>query len=326
MEQLFYPIGLFVLINIAIVILGFLIIKNKQVAMSWLLLVLSIAAIHYIFLNIHPAIRMLALIATTFTGMKVVAVTVSYKTKVLTLTFLQWIVFATAWAGMRAEPFETLGTKPLPGAWHMIWFGLSRIVLGILFILLARYVARLPLYDGILYGLQTVSLTMLLLVGLSLVLHFGLLSISAGVWRLNGVNTYYLFKKPATALSLTEFWSKRWNIAFSEMTSIAIFRPLKPRLGVPMALVAAFIFSGLLHELALSLPVYSGYGLPTLYFVIHAFVVLFEKFLVTRQIAFLKNKVLARLWVFFWLVIPIPLLFHMSFLKHIVYPILWIKI
>ena len=106
---------------------------------------------------------------------------------------------------------------------------------------------------------------------------FWLVSISAGMWRLSGVNTYLLFKQPAKALSLTEFWSKRWNIAFSEMTSVAIFRPLKNKVGSAAALMTAFIFSGLLHEIALSVPVNSGYGLPTLYFIIQGSIVLLEK-------------------------------------------------
>src|SRR5690606_37647104 len=96
----------------------------------------------------------------------------------------------------------------------------------------------------------------------------GLLSISAGMWRLSGVNTDHLFKTPVKAKSLTEFWSKRWNLAFSEMTSVAVFRPLKGKVGNTAALMTAFVFSGLLHELAISVPVNSGYGLPLLYFVI----------------------------------------------------------
>ncbi len=325
MQPLALPVSSFVAINIAIVVLGYLIVKSKQVLFSWLLLVSTIAAIHFIFLDAHPALRMLALIATTFTGMKVISVTESYKSKLLTLTFIQWAVFAIGWAGMRAEPFEKLGSTPLPGGWGMIRFGISRVVLGALFIWLARCIARLPIQDGVGFEIQTLSLTAFLLIGLSLILHFGLLSISAGTWRLKSVNTYYLFKKPATSLSLTEFWSKRWNIAFSEMTSIAIFRPIKTKIGAAIALMAAFIFSGILHEIALSLPVYSGYGLPTLYFVIQGLIVLFEKFLITKRVTFLQNKPIARIWVFFWLVVPIPLLLHMSFLTKVIYPILWIK-
>jgi alginate O-acetyltransferase complex protein AlgI len=259
---------------------------------------------------------MLALIATTFTAMKVIAVAESYKGKILTLKFTQWAAFS-GWAGMRAQPFETLGAKPLPGAWPMIWFGASRVAAGTVLILLAHGLVLLHLNAGFTYAVVSV----VLLVGFSLLLHFGMLGISAGAWRLQGVNTYLLFKSPAKSMSLTEFWSKRWNVAFSEMTSIAIFRPLRNRVGGAVALMVAFIFSGLLHEIALSVPVNAGYGLPTLYFIIQACVVLLERLLSRSKVKFLQHRVYARVWTLFWVIAPAPLLFHTEFVKHIVWPL-----
>lgn len=315
--HLFYFAG----INLLIVILGYLFIKKKLIILSWLMLASTVLAVHLIFLHEHAILRMLAIIATTFTAMKVIAVTESYLNKPLTITFKQWFIFATAWAGMRAEPFEQLGGKPIPQAWPMIWFGLSRVIAGGLLILLAHGLVALHLNPDLTY----VLVSAVLLVGFSLILHFGLLSISAGMWRLSGVNTYYLFRKPALATNLTEFWSKRWNLAFSEMTAVAIFRPLKNKTGIVTALLISFIFSGLLHELALSVPVNTGYGLPMLYFIIQALVVLAEKGLLNRQNSFLRHKVLAHVWVFFWLVIPMPLLFHTHFMREIVWPLAGLK-
>jgi hypothetical protein len=312
----------FSLINLAIVLFGWLIIKKKMVVQSWMLFVVSILVIHFIFLHQFPILRMLALIATTFTAMKVIAVSQSYKNKLLTINFKQWATFALGWAGMRAQPFETLGAKPLPNAWPMIRFGISRVIAGILLILLARFVVTLHLPQNLNY----ILISGMLLIGFSLVLHFGLLSISAGMWRLSGVNTYYLFRQPATATSLTEFWSKRWNIAFSEMTSITIFRPLSGTTGRAIALMLSFAFSGLLHELALSVPVNSGYGMPMMYFIIQGTLVLIEKILIDHNILFFKNKTIARLWVFFWLVIPMPLLFHAQFIKQILWPLAGLSI
>ena len=260
---------------------------------------------------------MLSLIATTFTAMKVIAAAESYKGKSLRLTLVQWTAFTIGWAGMRAQPFETLSSKPMPDAWPKIKFGISRIAAGFLLIFLAHRLATLPIDRDILY----ILITGILLIAFSLILHFGLLSISAGMWRLSGVGTYYLFKAPAKAKSLNEFWSKRWNLAFSEMTSVAIFRPLKNRTGGVVALMIAFVFSGLLHELALSVPVNNGYGLPLLYFIIQGIIVLLEKVLLNRKVRFLQNKILSRVWVFFWLVVPMPLLFHNEFIKQVVWPI-----
>ncbi|RWY57048.1 MBOAT family protein [Mucilaginibacter gilvus] len=314
--QLLIHFVYFAFINLGIVLIGYVFLKKQMLFAGWAMLVISIAVVYFIFLNDHPILKMLTIIATTFSGMKVIAVTEGYKSRRLTLSFKQWLTYAIGWVGMRAQPFETLGQKALPNAWPMVKFGVSRIIAGAILILLAHWLVALRL-DG---SLTYVLVTPILLIGLSLILHFGLLSISAGMWRFSGVNTYYLFRQPAKALSLTELWSKRWNIAFSEMTSVAIFRPLKNKTGAAVALIVSFIFSGLLHELALSLPVNSGYGLPTLYFVIQGILVLIEKLLQSRGIMFLQNQVVARIWVFFWLIVPMPLLFHWQFIRQIVWP------
>jgi alginate O-acetyltransferase complex protein AlgI len=199
----------FALLNLGVILLGYVIIKNQKNWQSWALMVLCLLVIYLLFLHDHPVVKMLALIATTFTCMKIIAVTGNYKGKTLTLTFKQWAVFAGGWAGMRAQPFETLGAPPLPGAWPLIRFGITRVFAGAILVFLAHKTVTLPLNHGLVYFLTSAEL----LIGLSLILHFGLLSISAGTWRLSGVNTYLLFKQPAKAMSLTNFWSKRWNVA-----------------------------------------------------------------------------------------------------------------
>jgi len=311
--HLFY----FALINLAVMLEGYFIIKEQMIFQSWLMLAVGIIGIHLIFEFEHPVLRMLALIATTFTAMKVVAVAESYKGKKLTLKFTQWTVFAGGWAGMRAQPFETLGAKPLAGAWRMIGFGISRVAAGAVLILLAHGIVSIQINTGLTY----ILVSAILLVGFSLILHFGMLGISAGTWRLKGVNTYLLFKSPAKSTSLTEFWSKRWNVAFSEMTSITIFRPLRNRIGGAAALMVAFIFSGILHEIALSVPVNAGYGLPTLYFIIQGSLVLVERALMKNKVSFLQDKVYARIWTLFWVIAPMPLLFHEQFIKQVLWPL-----
>ncbi|SEP30443.1 membrane bound O-acyl transferase family-domain-containing protein [Mucilaginibacter sp. OK283] len=316
------PLLYFGITNAVVVLLGYVFIKYKMVWQSWVLLIVSILIVDLIFLHANPILRMLAIISTTFTAMKVIAVAQNYKSKKLTLRFNQWLVFAGGWAGMRAEPFENLGHAPLTNAWAMIWFGLGRVIAGGVFILLGRQIVLLPLGPKPAYLLTTAFL----LVGLSLILHFGLLSISAGTWRLKGVNTYYLFKQPARAMSITEFWGKRWNMAFSEMTSITIFRPLRNKIGPAAALMVAFGFSGLLHELALSVPVNSGYGLPMIYFIIQGAMVLLEKVLTNGGAAFLKHPFTARLWTLFWVIAPMPLLFHPQFIRQIVWPMVGLHV
>jgi len=307
-------------VNLAVVFIGFFFQKKKAVLLSWITFVLSLAIVYLIFFDANPVVRMLTLISTTFNCMKVIAATEEYKKRPSNLNLKQWMLFACCWAGMRAQPFENISNEPLPYAWKMIWFGISRFIVGVTLVCSAHYVLLLPLSIFITY----VSISAILLIGLSLILHFGMLNISAGVLRLKGIAAYPLFRQPAKALSLTEFWSKRWNLAFSEMTSLTIFRPFKSKTGSAVALMASFIFSGFLHELALSIPVKGGYGLPTLYFVLQGLLVLVEKALSNNGILFLKNKLIARVWVFFWLVVPAPLLFHAKFIDQVVWPLTYL--
>jgi hypothetical protein len=124
--------------------------------------------------------------------------------------------------------------------------------------------------------------TILLLLGLSLVLHFGLFNLLAGLWRRLGADCHALFRAPLKSASLSEFWGRRWNLAFSEMTALAVFRPLRGIVGRQPATMAAFLFSGFLHELAISLPARAGYGLPLLYFALHAGAMQMETALAAR--------------------------------------------
>jgi len=311
------PLLYFVLINTAIVIFGYVIVKKAHSILAWMLMIVSVATIWFVSGDMHPVVKMITIITTAFTSMKVIATIESYRGRHTLVSFSQWLVFVVGWAGMRAQPFETFGAAAVPGAWDMIKFGISRLLAGAMLIGLAHLIVS----ESFNPTLEYIAVSALLLVSFSLVLHFGLLSISAGIWRLLGVHAYYLFNRPATSVSLTEFWGKRWNVAFIEMTTIALLRPLRCTLGNAGALLIAFLFSGLLHELALSVPVNKGFGMPLLYFFIQGLMVLLEKRLAFSGSRFLQNKVIARIWVFFWIVVPIPLLFHNAFLQGVIWPL-----
>jgi alginate O-acetyltransferase complex protein AlgI len=77
-----------------------------------------------------------------------------------------------------------------------------------------------------------------------------------------------------------------------------------------------FLFSGLVHEVAISLPVQAGYGLPTLYFAIHGIAVMLEPRL------FREGSVAARLWTVLLVVVPLPMVFHEPLLAGVVWPII----
>jgi alginate O-acetyltransferase complex protein AlgI len=120
--------------------------------------------------------------------------------------------------------------------------------------------------------------------------------------------------------SLREFWSSRWNAAFVEMNQVIIMPALRPRLGRSAA-SAAFVISGLMHEVAISLPVGQGFGIPTLYFTLHGAATVSEQRIgVHRWPAWL-----ARLWTWALVLVPLPLLFHSAFRDALVLPLFGVK-
>lgn len=153
----------------------------------------------------------------------------------------------------------------------------------------------------------------IVMIALSLIVHFGVFDLMAAFWRTRGVAADALFRAPLASRSLREFWSRRWNIGYSEMIALVVDRPLRARFGAHTALAASFLASGLLHELAITVPVGAAYGLPTLDFALHGIGVAIER---TMRVS------PGRAWVFAWVVLPLPLCFPPAFLRAVVLPLL----
>jgi len=248
----------------------------------------------------NAIVLMLVIITALFVLMKAVVVAMSGP-----LPLRQYVAF-NLWFGMRPAIFATLGAAARPGAGELAARGARRFAAGALLFVAARAAAAsLPLAAA-----RAVA-TPLALVALSLMLHFGLLDLAAAFWRSRGVAAEPLFREPLRSASLSEFWSRRWNVGFAEMLAIAVNRPLRRPLGPTGALLASFLASGLLHELAISVPARGGYGLPTLYFAIHGLFVLAEK---RRWIRPSRALTLAAL------IVPLPLCFHLPFLRAVIWP------
>ncbi|MGY3214206.1 MBOAT family protein [Mucilaginibacter sp. HD30] len=302
------------LVYFFLLLIGYPVAKRNLAWVGWLCLVLCVSAMWLVFRLEHPVIKMLAIIITTFTAMKMVVVAESYRNKPFKLSFFQWLAFTAGWAGMQPKAFETVFSKNLPGGGLLINQGVIRILIGLLLITLAHLTTDLA-------GNTQIITNGLLLVGLSLILHFGILTVSAGLWRFFGADTYLLFRQPAKSNSLAEFWGRRWNLAFIEMLSIAVLRPFKTKIGNTTAVLVSFLLSGLLHEIAITLPVNAGFGGPTIYFIIQGIAVVAEKKMEEQNIALSKNKLLAKLWLLFWLIVPIRFLFPDAFIEQIVRPL-----
>jgi alginate O-acetyltransferase complex protein AlgI len=282
-------------------------------AAGWALALLSVTVAERLCADQPAGFRMLALIATLLYAMKALVTVDGMDPDRPPLSTTGWLGFAALWPGMRPLPFAERSEGPLPGAGTLVRRGLVRLALGLTLLAAAR-----------LAWLQTASrmlATALALPALSFVLHFGIFNLVAGAWRRAGVDVHALFRAPFLSRSLAEFWGRRWNLAFSEMTAIAVYRPLSSAAGKPAALVVAFLFSGLLHELAISLPVRAGFGLPLLYFAIHGALMLAERALERAGRPVHRRAWLGRAWTAFWLVAPLPILFHRPFLRGVVWPI-----
>lgn len=112
---------------------------------------------------------------------------------------------------------------------------------------------------------------------MSLGFHFGALRVLKGVLRKAGYPVRTLFPNLLKAKGVADFWSRRWNVGYSQMMQRLVGRPVEQVLGRNAGLFSVFLISGLFHEVAITLPVNAGYGLPTAFFASHGFLVLLEK-------------------------------------------------
>ncbi len=266
--------------------------------------------------------RMLLIIVALLWSMKAVVYTESLQYGNQSLTFGQWLCFCVGWFGMRSELFNRLPSNQLADWRQYCGRGLIRLALGAVFIGVAWALTHSGTEPNVaITPWKLWFSTACLLTGLSLFFHFGIFNLVAGMWRFFGVKCLALFRAPLLSESLSDFWGYRWNRAFSEMTAIAVFRPLRQhgkRAGQSsvVATAGAFLFSGLLHELAISVPVQAGFGLPMLYFAIQAIGMTIEK-----RATFLTSKLIGRAWSAAWVLIPVPILFHKPFLAGCVWPL-----
>ncbi len=219
--------------------------------------------------------------------------------------------FAFLWPGMR--PWTFAGPRaPARDGVRWIVRGMVLALLGVGLLLTARALRHEGAHDA--------WVALVAMAGVGLVIAFGACQALAGFWRVVGRPVAPLFDEPWRARSIEEFWSRRWNRAFSEMLQIAVERPLRRRLSRRAAWSACFVLSGALHELALSVPARAGYGLPSLYFVVQALLVGAE-----RRIAWpggAGGVRLQRAWTLVGVLVPLPLVFHLPAMRALVLPLL----
>jgi hypothetical protein len=69
-------------------------------------------------------------------------------------------------------------------------------------------------------------------------------------------------------------------------------------------------------------PVDRGYGLPLSYFALHGLLRLTEQRLERAGHPISRHAWVGRAWTIFWLVLPLPILFHRPFLAGVIWPLL----
>ena len=159
------------------------------------------------------------------------------------------------------------------------------------------------------------------MIGVILLLHFGVFDLLAAAWRAAGIEVKSVMRAPLRATSLGDFWGRRWNTAFNTLAHHLAFRPLARRWGRAAAMMATFAISGVIHELVISVPARGGYGLPTVYFLFQGLAVLVERSNAGRRIGLGRGL---QGWLFtavctagpaFWL-------FHPPFVRNVLLPML----
>lgn len=220
--------------------------------------------------------------------------------------------YLLAWPGLDAPAFlnpAAKGVAPASGEWI---FALAKLAFGV----------ALVFGGGRLVSMQHPYLVGWVgMVGLVFVLHFGIFHVLSCAWRTAGVDARPLMNWPVRSVSVSEFWGRRWNTAFRDLTHRFLFRPLAARIGARRAILAGFLFSGLVHDAVISVPAGGGYGGPTLFFAVQGAAMLVERSAVGRRIGLGAHW---TGWVFTMLVLTIPAycLFHPPFVERIVVPFL----
>ncbi len=221
---------------------------------------------------------------------------------------LAWIV---AWPGLNAGQFfeQRQGPPPTLGEWSAAAF---KMVLGAV------------LFFGVAPRLESYTVPVrawIAMTGLVLLLHFGGLHLSALLWRRAGRNVQPIMNAPIRSTSLSEFWSERWNLAFRDFAKSFVMNPLARRTNARIAVWGCFLFSGLIHELAISVPAGGGYGLPTAYFLLQALGGSLQRTPVARRLG-LNHGVRGWIFTFLFLVPGAYWLFHPPFVHNVILPLI----
>jgi Membrane bound O-acyl transferase family len=140
------------------------------------------------------------------------------------------------------------------------------------------------------------------------------------IFRTMGFAVEKLWDCPIAARSLGDFWGRRWNRIVSGFLREVVFFPLARRAGPRVALFVVFLYSGLYHEI-FSVMAGSGYGGPTLYFLVQYLGLAIENTRPARRV-FRGHPWLGRAWTLAVVALPVGLFLHPGIVDGLLVPIL----
>lgn len=226
------------------------------------------------------------------------------------ISWLDGANYIILWPGLNASSFlasQTSVSSPTKGEWAK---GAISIAIG-----------ALCFFGAAPFATESVVRAWLGMIGVVMILHFGVFQCLSCAWRAIGVCAPSLMNRPLASTSLSEFWGRRWNTAFRDFANQFFFKPFSRKLTPHAAMLIAFLFSGVVHDVVISLPARGGYGMPTLFFIIQAAGMALERSRAGRAIGLMRG------WRGWWftalvLILPAPLLFHGPFLERIILPMM----
>ncbi len=245
----------------------------------------------YILKEAAPLVRLIASSVGMIAVIKIAALIWQISDGIKIHSRLGLLLFIFAWPGVSVSGFtERKDVMPSTGsrffeAWITFLTGLGILIVSTL-------VGR-----GNSLALNYVSLFSILLI-----IHLGIIEVTAESIRLLGFSPRSLFDRPYLSESLRDFWSFRWNRAFVDMNKIFIMGPLRDKIPLALLTFSIFAVSGILHELGISYSDGVSWGYPLLYFVVQGLGIEVE-----------RHQKLPRFLVFAWIVLPAPLLFTPAF-------------
>lgn len=227
-------------------------------------------------------------------------------------TWIRNVAYLLLWPGMDAKEFLEAGENRRgiqPREW-LAAAGKPLVGAGLIWVAARLFSSPHPFVAG-----------WMGMIGLVLFLHFGSFYLIALAWQSAGVRAEPIMQRPLESKSLSQLWGKRWNLGFRRLSYALVFRPLQARFGTAVATLGAFLASGLIHDLAISVPARGGYGLPTAYFLAQGLGVIVERSEAGKKLG-LGHGLRGWAWAALIALGPVFFLFHPWFVMRVMVPFL----